>query len=187
MSRQKFNDFTQGAVIALAQDLQTLLRLAEDPDVTDAGRTLAAGAILHWLSGSNTIPGVRGGALSYVDDVLLMRLACERIGKLVPEVLERHQPESPQMLATLEDDMALVREQLGDGFQLIERALDRIAKIKHRGRTATQCAADDESLNLLYEDVQSALVDVEVEPEEVARSLKDLDALVDSLNKPSGP
>ena len=183
MSRQKFYDFTQGAVIALAQDLQSLLRLAEDPDVPDEGRTLAAGAILHWLSGSNTIPGVRGGALSYVDDVLVMRLACERIGKLAPDVLERHQAESPQMLASLEDDLALVREQLGEGFGVIERALDRIASIKHRGRTATQCAADDDGLTLLYEDVQSALVDVDIEPEGVARELKGLDELVESLSK----
>jgi hypothetical protein len=158
--------------------------LAEDPDLPDEGRSLVAGAVVHWLSKTNTIPGIRGDALAYVDDVLVLLLAIERAMQLAgPEMADNFQQHAPEVCETLTEDLALVRSYLGPGISVLEHALDRVTKLKHMGRTAQQCVKDEAASTMLYEELQSALVDFDPQPDVVARELKDLDTVIDDLRK----
>jgi hypothetical protein len=181
MSRAQFHEFVHAAIVSLPQHVKAMLRLAEDQDIPDEGRTLAAGAILHWLSGSNTIPGVSGGVLAYVDDALMLRLVHERLESIAPDVVTRHRADSPDVFASVVADLALVRGELGDGMGVLSRSLERLPKLKHRGRTAAQCVSDETAGTELYEEVVSALVDLDLDDESVARGLKGLDTLIDGL------
>jgi len=183
MERDEFLTFIKGAILALPQSLKAALRVAEDPDIPDEGRTLVAGAVIHWLSGTNTIPGVRGGALAYVDDVLVLMLAVENAQKLAPDVPERMLEHAPELCETLEEDLALTRSYLGNGINVLEQALTRLTKLKHLGRTAEQCVKDESAATMLYEELLSALVDFDPEPDTVARELKDLDTFIEELKK----
>jgi uncharacterized membrane protein YkvA (DUF1232 family) len=183
MVREQFLTFMRGAILALPQTLKSALRLAEDPDLPDEGRVLVAGAIMHWLSRTNTIPGVRGGALAFVDDVLVLMLAFERLTKLDPDVVERSNADSPELFETLADDMALTREYMGGAMGVLETALGRVLRLKHMGRTPEQCVKDESSATMLYEEVIAALVDYDPTPEGVGRELKDLDSVVEELRK----
>jgi len=185
MSREQFIDFVKGALLTLPQHLQGTLRLMDDPNIPDEGRAIAAGAILHWLSGSNTIPGVRGGLLSYVDDVLVLRLAYVRIESIAPEAMARHRADWPELFGALDEDVALLRSYLGNGVAVLDKAVDRIAQTKHHGRTAAQCVADPDAGTMLYDEVQSALVDLELEEEAVGRALKQLDPVLEGLRQRS--
>jgi hypothetical protein len=186
MSREQFVEFVQGAILSLPQHLQAALRLVDDPNIPDEGRAVAAGAVLHWLGGSNTIPGVRGGVLSYVDDVLVLRLAYARIEAIAPEAMATHRNDSPELFGSLADEVALVRSYLGKGVAVLERAVERIEQLKHKGVTASQCVSDPDAGTTLYEAVQSALVDVDLEEEAVSRALKQLDPVLDGLRQRSG-
>jgi hypothetical protein len=181
MSRERFVEFLKEAIVALPQHLKEMLRLSDDPDLSDQARRLAAGALLHWLSGTNTIPGARGDTLPYVDDVLVLRLVYERIAQLAPEVMSAHKASAPELFGSLEDELALMRDYLGEGMSVIEKGVNRLSQIKHVGRTAEQCVGDEECATMLYEDVQAALVDLDLEEEEVARALKSVDPLIASL------
>jgi uncharacterized membrane protein YkvA (DUF1232 family) len=181
--RDEFLTFIKGAILALPQSLKAALRVAEDPDIPDDGRALVAGAVIHWLSRTNTIPGVRGGALAYVDDVLVLMLALEHTQKLAPEAAERMLQHAPEVCETLDADLALTRKYLGTGFSVIEHALPRVTKLKHLGRTAQQCVKEESSATMLYEELISALVDFDPTPDSVARELKDLDSVLDELRK----
>jgi uncharacterized membrane protein YkvA (DUF1232 family) len=183
MERDEFLTFMKGAILALPQSLKAALRVAEDPDIPDEGRTLVAGAIIHWLSRTNTIPGVRGGAMAYVDDVLVLMLAVERAQGLSPDGPERMLQHAPELCETLTEDLAVTRKYLGNGLAVIEQALPRLTKLKHLGRTAEQCVKDEGSATMLYEELHAALVDFDPAPEAVARELKDIDAVVDELRK----
>lgn len=183
MSRDQFVEFLKEGIVALPQHLKAVLRLADDPDIPDAGRQLAAGALLHWLSGTNTIPGARGAILSYVDDVLVLHLAYARIAELAPDVMATHKEHSPELLGELDASMAVARDYLGSGMEVLERGMERLNQLKHMGRTAEQCIADEESATALYEEVQAALVDLDLEEEEVARALKDVDPLIRGLKQ----
>jgi hypothetical protein len=185
MSRAQFQEFLRGAMLSLPQHLKATLRLVDDPNIPDEGRVIAAGAVLHWLSGSNTIPGMRGGLVSYVDDILVLRLAYERIQKIAPDAMAQHQTDSPELFGALSEEVALVRSYLGVGVSVLEKAVERIAHLKHHGRNAKQCIADEEASTMLYEEVQSALVDVDLEEEAVNRALKQLDPVLEGLRQRS--
>ncbi len=183
MSREKLTDFLQAAITSLPQHLQAALRLMDDPDVPDEGRVLAAGSVMHFLSGSNSIPGVRGGPLSYMDDVLILRLAYERIEKLAPDAMKRHRESTPEVFSSLAEDLALVREELGKSFAVLERAVDRLGHLKHRGLAPTQCASNEESATVLYDELTAALVDVDLEEGSVSRALKQLGPVLEGLKR----
>jgi hypothetical protein len=184
MAREQLIEFLQGAITSLPQHLQAALRLMDDPDIPDQGRVLAAGSVMHFLSGSNSIPGVRGGPLSYVDDVLILRLAYQRIEALAPDdAMKKHRESSPDVFGALTEELALVREELGKGFGVLERAVDRLGQQKHRGLAPTQCASDEESATVLYEELQSALVDVDLEEGAVSRALKQLGPVLEGLKR----
>ncbi len=183
MSREQFVSFVRGAILSLPQHLKGALRLVDDPNIPDEGRVVAAGAVMHWLSGSNTIPGVRGGLLSYVDDVLVLRLAYARIESIAPEAMARHRADSPELFGGLTEEVALLRSYLGEGVAVLDKAVERLAQTKHHGRTAAQCVADQEAGTMLYDEVQSALVDLDIEDEAIGRALKQLDPVLDGLRQ----
>jgi hypothetical protein len=183
MSREQLTDFLQAAITSLPQHLQAALRLMDDPDIPDEGRVIAAGSVMHFLSGSNSIPGVRGGALSYVDDVLMLRIAYERIEKLAPEAMAKHRDSSPDIFGELASELALTRGELGKGFSVLERAADRVAQLKHRGVGPKQCVSDEEAATVLYEEVQAAMVDLDIEEGAVSRALKQLGPVLEGLKR----
>lgn len=185
MSRTQFIDFVKSAILSLPQHLKGALRLVDDPNIPDEGRMVAAGAVLHWLSGSNSIPGVRGGILSYVDDVLVLRLAYARIEGIAPDAMAGYRQDSPELFGNLSEEVDLIRGYLGKGIGVLEKAVDRIGQLKHHGRNASQCVADEEGTTMLYDEVQAALVDFDFEEDAVARALKQLDPVLDGLRQRS--
>jgi hypothetical protein len=183
MARERFVAMMKQAIVGLPQNLKAALRVAEDQDIPDDGRALVAGAVVHWLSRTNTIPGVRGVALSNVDDVLVLWLALERLTKMAPEALSRLTADAPELFETLEEDLNVTRAYFGPAMSVLEQALERVVKLKHMGRTAAQCVKDESAATMLYEEVHQALVEFDLEPDAVGRELKDLDALVEELRK----
>ena len=185
MSRQQFTEFIRVGLISLPQQLKGALRLMDDPNIPDEGRAIAAGAVLHWLSGSNTIPGVRGGVLSYVDDVLVLRLAYARIEAIAPDAMAPHRADFPELFGKLAEEVAVLREHLGAGVAVLDKVVERLGQLKHHGTSAPQCVADEEAGTALYDAVTAALVDIDVEEETVARALKQLDPVLDGLRQRS--
>jgi uncharacterized membrane protein YkvA (DUF1232 family) len=185
MSREGFVDSVREGLVLLPQHVKLLLRVYDDPDVPESGRVLASGSLVHWLSAANTIPGVRG-ILAYVDDLLIMRLALARLGALAPEALARHRDDSPEVLDGLDAQVELIRGQLGGAIGVFETALDRIGDLKHMGRTATECVVDAEAGTMLYEEVQAALVNLDLEETAVVRELKGLDRALAGLQRRGG-
>ncbi|HEX2675925.1 MAG TPA: hypothetical protein VHM19_04780 [Polyangiales bacterium] len=167
----------------MPQSLKAALRVAEDPDIPEDGRALVAGALVHWLSRTNTIPGVRGAAMAYVDDVLVLLLAMERLAKMAPDEVSRLKADAPELFETLDEDLAVCRSYLGAGIGVLEQALERVVKLKHMGRTALQCVKDEASATMLYEEIHAALIDFDLEPDAVGRELKDIEPIVEELRK----
>ena len=183
MSREQFSEWMQDAIVVLPQSVKAMLRIVDDPDLPDEGRASAAGALLHWLSASNTIPGVRGGALALVDDVLVMRLVCERLCEQAPEAMTRHLADSPELLGNLAEDLKSARGYLLGVIGLLDKVIAQVSRFKHKGHTAEQCVRDEDASNWLYDEVQAALVDVDMEPEAVARELKRMDSVIAPLRQ----
>ena len=185
MLRQQFTDLVRTGLVALPQHLKAVLRLMDDPNIPDEGRAVAAGAVLHFLNGSNTIPGLRGGVLSYVDDVLVLRLACGRVGAIAPEAMAQHRADLPELFGQLDEEVGVIRQHLGPGIAVLDKVVERLGQQKHHGRSAVQCVADEEAGTMLYDEVQAVLVDIDLEDEAVGRALKQLDPVLDGLRQRS--
>lgn len=181
MAREQFSEFVCAAIVSLPQDMKAFLRIVEDPEIDDESRVLAAGTLLHVLSGANALPGLRG-TLAYVDDVLLMRVVLSRIAERSPEAVASHREEDPSLFESLEEGMGAAKAYLGPLMQLLDKAADEVAKISHKGQSAPRCVQDTEASNWLYEEVHRAIVErLEFDEEQVAREAKQIESMVAPL------
>ncbi len=180
MSRERFLEFIRHALLSLPQLLKLLLRISEDPDLRDGCRIAAAASVMHWLAAANTIKNQKG-PLSYLDDVLVLYLALERLNAEAPEEMARYHQDTPDILAELDEALKLIRQRLGSDIALLERALGKMEKLRFKGRTAEQSVQSEEASNWFYDEVQSALVDLDLEEDEVARAVKGVNAALDTV------
>ena len=181
MAREEFVEAVSEAILSLPQDMKAVLRIVDDPDIDDESRVSAAGALLHVLSATNAIPGMRG-ILAYVDDILVLRLVLERIEKASPEAIARHRKESPEFFEPIASQLAAARAYLGDLMVVLDRAVDGVAKINHQGHVAAECVHDTEGGTWLYDAVHEALVEeLEFDEDEVVREAKGVDRILPHL------
>ncbi len=181
MAAEGFEHMVRDAIVALPQDMKAVLRIAEDPEIDDAGRIAAAGGLMHVLSSSNAIPGMTG-ILAYVDDVLVLRLVLEKIETANPEAMARHREDSPELFADFDDQLKVTREYLGDLIQVLDGAANKVGELKHAGYTAKQCGVDEEALTWLYDAVQEAILEqLDFDEDEVARETKNVKMILPHL------
>ena len=179
-ARERFVEVVTDGILSLPQDLKAVLRMVDDPEFDDDSRVAAAGALLHVLSAANAIPGLRG-MLAYVDDVLVLRLVLERMGTRSPEAMARHREDSPELLAPLDEQLEVTREYLGELVSVLEKAADGVSKLSHEGKTARQCVSDSEMGTWLYDEIHTALVDMDFDRDDVTRATKSIDQILPQL------
>jgi hypothetical protein len=180
MSRERAFELIRDGVVSLPQDIKAMLRVAEDVDLSDDDRITAAGALLHWMSATNGIPGARG-MLAYVDDVIIFRLVLEQLKATSPDVIERQAEHAGSLITELDEWMASIRAYLGEGIAVLERALTEARKLKHKGHAPEECVRSVDSATWLYEEVLAALVDLDLPEDQVSRELKALDTIIKPL------
>ncbi len=181
MARERFVEVVTNGILSLPQDMKAVLRIVEDPEVDDAGRVLLAGALLHVLSAHNAIPGQRG-ILAHVDDVLVLRLALERVQKSNPGPMAQHGKDSPELFESVEAGLSVTREFLGDLIQVLDEAVDGCPKLTHQGHDAKECALSEDGSTWLYDTVHEAIVEeLELDEDEVARETRNVDRILPHL------
>lgn len=172
MTIDRFSAALRDGMLSLPQDCKAMLRLAEDPDLDDESRVLACGALIHVLSGTNAIPGAKG-TLALADDVIVLRLAVERLAAASPDVAKAHADDDPEVFDAMRDQLEAVRAHLGDLMGVLDRAVDQLPKLQFEGHDAKGCAVDDESITWLYDSVHEAIIQrLEVREEDAARAAK---------------
>lgn len=182
MSRERFVELMTPALNRFSQDLKSVLRIVEDPEMDDDTRIAAAGGLLHVMSSPGAIPGVRG-VLRHLGDVLVIRLMLDRARGASPDAFERYVQESPEMLEPLSDELEAMRAYLGDRVLVLDKVVDKFPKLNHQGHHAAACIGDTESSNWLYDAVNEALIDeIEFDDEDVVRELKQVDQILGPLS-----
>jgi uncharacterized membrane protein YkvA (DUF1232 family) len=185
-ARDRFIEVMREAILSLAYDMKAFMRLVEDPDLDEQSRVEAAGALLHLLSAQNAIPGLRG-LLAYIDDVIVLRLVLERVHSRSPDAVERHRDESSQLLDAWQDQLVAIREYIGaELMPVLERAADGVSRIAHEGHTAEMCAAETDSMNWLYDEIQEKALRLDVAEDDVMRALKQVDQILPPLRAKAG-
>jgi len=159
-------------MLSLPQDCKAMLRLAEDPELDEASRVLACGALLHLLSGTNAIPGAKG-VLALADDVIVLRLVVDRIAESSPEVARAHREDDPDVYEAMAEQLEAVRAELGELMVVLDRAVAHRAKLQFGGHDPVRCAGDEGGGTWLYDSVHEAIVErLELNEEAVNRAVK---------------
>jgi len=179
MAENEFQAAVSEGILSLAQDMKAILRIWEDPEIDEEGRVLLAGALIHVISGHNAIPGQRG-ILAHLGDVLVLRLALERVEKTNPEAIARHREDSPEFFGPIDGQLAATRAYLGELLTVLDGAVDGCAKLNHQGHTPQQCIEGD-GANWLYDTVQEAVLELELDDDEVHREVKNVARIVPHL------
>jgi uncharacterized membrane protein YkvA (DUF1232 family) len=179
MAEERFREVVSEGILSLPMDMKAVLRIVEDPEVDEEGRVLLAGALIHVLSGHNAIPG-QTGILAHVDDVLVLRLALERVEKTNSEAIARHREAMPELFEPLDDQLKAFREFLGELLTVLDQAVDGCPKLNHQGHSAPECIEED-GANWLYDTVQEAVLDMELDEDEVNREVKNVDRILPHL------
>jgi hypothetical protein len=186
MSRERFIELMTPALTRFSQDLKSVLRIVEDPEIDDESRVAAAGSLMHVISSSGAIPGVRG-VLRHLGDVLVMRIVLDGVRKRSPEAFQKHLQESPEMLGPLSDELEAMHEYLGDRMTVLEKAVEKFPTLSHQGHQAAACAEDTDSSTWLYDAVHEALIDeIDFDDEDVVRELKQVDSILAPLGSRVG-
>jgi hypothetical protein len=181
MSRERFIELMTPALTRFSQDVKSVLRIVEDPEVDDQSRVAAAGSLMHIISSTGAIPGVRG-VLRHLGDVMVMRLVLERVQERSPVAFDKHLAKSPEMLGPLSDELEAMREYLGDRVSVLEKAVEKFPALNHQGHQAAACVEDPESATWLYDAVQEALIaEIDFDDEDVVRELKQVDRILAPL------
>lgn len=178
-----FADAMREAILSLPQDLKAMLRVMEDPDLDDVSRVLACGSLLHILSGSNAIPGVKG-TLALVDDVLVLRLALERMSKTSPDVITTHREKTPEIFEPWDVQLEEARGYLGERISILDKAVDGLPRLTFQGHSAQKCAKDIDEQTWLYDSVHEAIVQqFEISEDEVSRAVKNAHEIKTRINQ----
>jgi len=181
MSRERFVELMTPALNRFSQDLKSVLRIVEDPEIDDESRVAAAGGLLHVISASVAIPGVRG-VLRHLGDVLLIRLVLDDVRQRSPNAFRKHLEKSPELLQPLSDELEAMRAYLGDRVGVLEKVVEKFPTLNHRGHQADACIDDPESSTWLYDAVHEALIDlIDFDEEDVARELRQVDRILAPL------
>ena len=181
MSRERFIELMTPALTRFSQDLKSVLRIVEDPDVDDESRVAAAGSLMHVISSSGAIPGVRG-VLRHLGDVLVIRIVLDGVRERSPNAFEKHKAEAPEMLGPLAEELDAMREYLGDRATVLEKTVEKLATLNHQGHQPAACVEDTESATWLYDAVHEALIDdIDFDEEDVERELKQVDRILAPL------
>lgn len=181
MSRERFIELMTPALTRFSQDLKSVLRIVEDPNVDDESRVAAAGSLMHVISSSGAVPGVRG-VLRHLGDVLLMRIVLDGVRQRSPDAFQKHLEESPEMLEPLSDELDAMRAYLGDRVSVLEKVATKFPALNHQGHQPAACVEDTESATWLYDAVNEALIDeIDFDDEEVVRELKQVDRILAPL------
>ena len=181
MSRERFVELMSPALIRFSEDLKSVLRIVEDPEIDDESRVAMAGGLLHVISSSGAIPGVRG-VLRHLGDVLVIRIVMDRVRQSSPAAFQKHAEEFSEMLQPLSEELDAMRAYLGERVTVLEKVVEKFPTLNHQGHQAVDCVNDTESSTWLYDAVHEALIDeIDFDEEDVLRELKQVDRILAPL------
>ena len=180
--REEFGERYVRAIMELPQDAKVLCEIVDDEDVPEEGRALVAGALVSLLQPGDLIPDT-WGPLCRADDAITLRLA---VAQALPEGQPAREPHAKRFAAffgELADDLAAARALLGDTFALFEQRLGRLPNLEHKGKRAATLIRTEATRGWLYDEVDEAMTDLEIDEDELNVAMRRIDPLLTHLKR----
>lgn len=156
-------------LVSLPYDMKVLFEAMSDENLSTQARELAAGAAIYCLSPSDPMPDSLG-LLGYIDDVVYVRLSLQRLRELGGEEFKAYPERFVDEFKSLDADLALIREYLGDSIAwIVQRTEKSPAKVRYKGKDASTYVSDDEARDFLYGEGLQFTTDYEIDEESAGK------------------
>jgi uncharacterized membrane protein YkvA (DUF1232 family) len=156
-------------LVSLPYDMKVLFEAMSDENLTTQARELAAVAAIYCLSPSDPMPDTLG-LLGFIDDVVYVRLTLQRLRDLGGEEFKPYPERFVDEFKSLEADLALIREYLGDSISwIVQRVEKSPAKVRYKGKDASTYVSDDEARLFLYQEGLGFTTDYEIDEESAGK------------------
>jgi len=177
-AERPFLDKVSEYLVSLPFDLRILQEAVTDPDLDKGAREVAAGTIIHTLLPQDgETPG------RYVDDVLWVRAALQRVCGDGSEGAKAFRDRFAEVYGALDEDVKLFQSALGDLWPWLTSKLETFAKLSFKGVKPSQCVEDDEAATLLYEEGLEFQTNYPVDENQVRNKIRKAENIVELLNK----
>lgn len=170
------------AILDLPQDVKAVCDLLDDEEIPADRRGLVAGALVGLLQPGDLVPDI-WGPLGLIDDVVALRLAADAAAPADSPERQRHAARFPQFWAELPGDLAAARAFLGEVFTLFESRATRLPQTEHKGKRAEGAVHNETVRAWLYDELDQAMTDLELNENELHTAMRRIDALVVHLRR----
>lgn len=178
-TERKFLDLMNRALVSLPFDLKVLLEAVASPDLERDVREIAAAAAVHTM---NPKDGNVEPTLRHAEDVALVRLALERIGREGGEGAADFRARYSENYATLEDELATLRAAFGaDVMAWLDGRFSSLRKAVFAKKKIPQFVDDDEQSTFLYDEGMRFGTDYPTTEKSIAGRVKQARPFVDHL------
>ena len=177
---RRYLSTVSGWLVSLPHDLKVLYEAKDEPNLDREGRELAAGAILYILS-----PDTSGAdeMVAFADDAILLREALRAVAQRGGEGSAAFRDRFADYYGSLEADLDLCREAMGETYQWLAQKMDGLSKLAYKGKKVHQYIDDEEASEALYEDGLAFATDYPIDEEKLEMRLKKPETLLEPLRR----
>jgi uncharacterized membrane protein YkvA (DUF1232 family) len=180
---RRFLEAISRHLVSLPFDLKVLYEALTNPDLEREAREVAAAAVVYVLSPSDILVDRERKLASYVDDLILLRVALKRVAETGGEKVQAFLERFPDEYADLDDYLALYATALGDLYPWLTGKLDVFKKLVYKGRKAVDHIDDDEAATFLYDEWLTFQTDYDITEQTLAGRLRKGEPILDAMRR----
>ena len=166
-------------LVSLPYDLKILQEAVTDPDLEKSVRLMAASTVVHTMLPQEGEPG----PLRYIDDVLFVRMALDKVGEGDSEGAVEFRRRFDEIYARLPEDLQLFSSVLGDLWPWLSGMVAGFGKLSLKGKKAAQAVDDEEIATFFYDEGLAFQTNYTVNEEQVANKFRRAEQAIDLLRK----
>lgn len=180
---RRFVELMSSWLVSLPFDLKVLFDVADNENLERSARELATGAIIYTVSPNDFIADRHDSFVSYTDDCIMIRLAMRRALADGGEDADGVRGRFPEFFATLDDDLALCKEVMGDLYDWLDSKVPNLGKQEYKGKAIATYLDDSEAGELLYEDGLGFGTEYPVEEETLGDKFKRVSTILEVIRR----
>ncbi|MCA9674938.1 MAG: hypothetical protein H6708_03260 [Kofleriaceae bacterium] len=182
-TESRFVELVRSWLVSLPHDLKIAFEAMDDENLPREGRELATGAVIYVVSPNDFVSDRNEAVSSYVDDVILLRLALLELVTSGDEDAAALRDRFPSLFDGLEDDLQLCREMMGDLMAWLDGKVAGLRTTPYKGKTPKVFLDDDEAREKLFEDGLVFRTDYPVDDDTVQDKLKKASTVTDVMRR----
>ncbi|HEY3352703.1 MAG TPA: hypothetical protein VGQ83_05610 [Polyangia bacterium] len=170
-------------LVSLPFDLKLLYEAMTDPELDRQAREAAVGAFVYVLSPSDILADREHKLAGFMDDAILLRAALKRIQELGGESAATFLARFSEEYASLDEDLQLFEQVLGDLYPWLVGKLDTFKKLFYKGRRAGEYLDEEEGSNFLYDEWLAFQTDYDITDTSLEGRLRRAEPMIELLRR----